>query len=101
MSEIRDSTKASLKRRLQKSLSNDWIPETRAHAFPLRDYYVQLNWSRKLRTAMETESETFTSLQELIKEKIKPVKIQHGQSVIIEGKKTGRPIIQYCLPLSL
>ncbi len=90
MTEIQDCLKASMKRKLKKSLSHDWIPESRAHAFPLRGYYVQLNWRRKIRSAMDTENVTVTSLHELIKEKIKTSKEKQenkiGHSFIIEGK---------------
>ncbi len=55
-------------RRLKKSLSHDWIPERSAHKFPLRQYYVQLEWKKKIRTAMRSETVTLTSLHELIKE---------------------------------
>ena len=61
-------TKESLKTRLNKSLSNDWIPERSAHKFPLRQYYVQLEWKQKIRTAMGSETKTLTSLHELLKE---------------------------------
>ena len=89
--EIQECTKESLKRRLQNSLSHDWIAESRAHAFPLKGYYVQLNWSRKIRKAMGTETVTLTSLHELIKEKMKANnaanhKKKSGQSVTVEGE---------------
>ena len=68
LEKIQDWIKDSLKRRLNKSLSHDWIPEKRAHKFPLRQYYVQLEWKKKVRTAMGSETITLTSLNDLIKQ---------------------------------
>ncbi len=98
LKDIQDCLKESLKRKLKKSLSHDWIPESRAHAFPLRGYYVQLNWRRKIRTAMETENVTMASLHELIMEKIKTTDSdakKNGQSFIMEGNSAA------FLPISL
>ncbi len=88
---IQEFTKESLKRRLQKSLSYDWVPESRAYSFRLRENYVQLNWKRKLRKAMGVETVACTGLHELIKEKMKLSAaaghgMKSGPSVIIEGK---------------
>ncbi len=76
-----------MKRRLQKSLSRDWIPEGRAYSFRLRENYVQLNWRRKKREAMGVETVTLTGLHDLIKEKLNDAKRMgnSGQSVIVEG----------------
>ncbi len=90
---IKDWTQLSLRKRLQKSLSHDWIHEKTSHKFPLRQYYVQLEWKRKKRTAMRTKIVTLSSLYDLIRE----IEIgedeatNHAGSVIIEGK-----VDQYC-----
>ncbi len=58
----------SLKRRLNKSLACDWMrPETVKH-FPLRQFYVQLEWQKKVHHALSTEKVTLHSVHELIKE---------------------------------
>ena len=93
---IKEWTKQSLKRRLNKSLSHDWIAERSAHKFPLRKYYVQLEWKQKVRTAMGSETRTLTSLHDLIKEigidtcdKSREATANHPNDatiVIVEGK---------------
>ena len=58
----------SLKRRLHKSLACDWMrPETEKH-FPLREFYVQLEWQKKVRHALSTEKVTLHSIHELIEQ---------------------------------
>ncbi len=76
-----------MKKRLQKSLSHDWIPEGRAYSFRLRENYVQLNWRRKKREAVGVETVTLTGLLHLIKEKLNDAERigNPGQNVIIEG----------------
>ena len=67
LEKIQDWTKQSLKTRLKKSLAHDWIPEKTSHKFPLRQYYVQLEWKQKIRTAMGSKTVTLTSIHDLIK----------------------------------
>ena len=68
LKKIQDWTKQSLKKRLAKSLSHDWINEKTSHKFPLRRYYVQLRWKKKVRTAMRSKTVTLTSIHDLIKQ---------------------------------
>ena len=60
--------KQSLQRRLHKSLSHDWIHDDTSHKFQLRQYYVQLEWTKKIRTAMGSTTVTLLSLHDLIKQ---------------------------------
>ena len=87
---IQEWTQISLKKRLQKSLSHDWIHEKSSHKFPLRKYYVQLEWEKKERTAMGSKKVTLTSIHELIKQLQQPGagagQMSDSSSVIIEGK---------------
>ncbi len=100
MRKIREWTQQSLKTRLNKSLTHDWIPEKRAHKFPLRQYYVQLEWEKKERTVMETKRITLTSLHDLIKQiKLKKspeeaanVHSNHVSSVLVEGMNHPWPL---------
>ncbi len=88
LKKIKDWTQQSLIRRLKKSLSHDWIPERIAHKFPLRQYYVQLEWNQKVRTAMRSQTKTLTSLHDLIKQRGMGTN-QHpdaAPSVLIEGE---------------
>ena len=98
MEKIQEWTKQSLKRRLNKSLSHDWIPEKSAHKFPLRQYYVQLEWKQKRRTAMGSETRTLTSLHDLVKQMTSATSgtsqevaanqpQNNAPSVIVEGEK--------------
>ena len=68
LQQIWEWTEQSLKRRLNKSLSHDWFPEKSAHKFPLRQYYVQLEWKKKIRTAVGSDRVTLTSLHDLVKQ---------------------------------
>ena len=90
LGKLQDWTRQSL----QKSLSNDWIHESSSHKFPLRQFYVQLEWKKKLRKAMVAEKVDITSIHEVIKQ-IKPVthvpeekshQTEDASSVLIEGK---------------
>ena len=88
---IQEWTQKSLKTRLQKSLSHDWIHESKSVKFPLRQYYVQLEWTQKIITAMGSKTVTLTSIHDLIKQ-LQQYGAGAGQmtsdssSVIIEGK---------------
>ena len=69
-------------------MAHDWIPEDRAHVFPLRKYYVQLEWKKKIRHALTTETVTLTSIHELIKQMQSESSGEgphSGNSVLIEG----------------
>ncbi len=86
LEKIQGWIKQSLKRRLHKSLSHDWIHEKTSHKFPLRQYYVQLEWKKKIRTAMGSETVTLTCMQDLIKHLTdSESKGQMVSSLIIEG----------------
>ncbi len=63
---IRQWTRESLMRRLRKSLACDWMrPETVKH-FPLRQFYVQLEWQQKIHHALRTEKVTLDSIHKVI-----------------------------------
>ncbi len=81
---MQDWTKRSLETRLKKSLAHDWIPEKDAHRYPLREYYVELQWTRTIRKGMKRETVTLTSLPDLIK-KMQEERRYDG-TVIIEGE---------------
>ncbi len=68
ITKVQEWIKESLRKRLQKSLSHDWIHEKTSHKFPLRQYYVELQWNKKIRTAMGSQNVTLTSIHELIKQ---------------------------------
>ncbi len=102
LEKIRDWTKQSLKRRLHKSLSHDWIHEKISHKFPLREYYVQLEWKKKIRTALGSNTVTLTSIHDFIKQLTMEDSVEGApggtdskrqmvNSVMIEGKKS-----QFC-----
>ncbi len=90
LQKIQEWTQKSLKTRLQKSLSHDWIHESKSVKFPLREYYVQLEWEQKKRTAMGSKTVTLTSIHELIKQLQQSGsgagQMSDSSSVIIEGK---------------
>ncbi len=78
----------SLKRRLHKSA---WMrPETEKH-FPFREFYVQLEWQKKVHHVLYTEKVTLHSIHELIEQMTEQTqqaadKLKGERSVIIEGK---------------
>ena len=47
--DIQTYTKESLCRRLRNYLSNDWLPINKAKSFPLKQFYVELNWTKKIK----------------------------------------------------
>ncbi len=67
LEKIKQWTQQSLNTRLKKSLSYDWIHESRAHTFPLKEYYVQLEWQEKKREAHGFSRVKMTSINEVIK----------------------------------
>ena len=87
---IQEWIQKSLKIRLQKSLSHDWIHESKSVKFPLRKYYVQLEWEKKERTAMGSKTVTLTSIHDLIEQLQQSgagaAQMSDSSSVIIEGK---------------
>ncbi len=109
LEKIKDWTQQSLKKRLSKSLSHDWIHEEISHKFPLRQYYVQLEWKKKISTAMGSKYVTLTSIHDVINQLISSHTEQESPgarasntthdstSVIIEGKteemfQSGLPV---------
>ncbi len=85
LKKLEDWTRQSLKRRLQKSLSNDWINESSCHKFPLRQFYVQLEWERKIRRAMSCDREVLTSIHEFLQQIIP---VQDGGQVANERENS-------------
>ena len=49
MRDIQTLTKESLRRRLKNYLSNDWLPVDNAKSFPLKQFYVELNWTKTIK----------------------------------------------------
>ena len=68
VNQIQQWLRESLERRLVKSLACDWMSKDTAHEFKLRQFYVQLEWEKKIRHALRTERVTLTSIHELIKQ---------------------------------
>ncbi len=68
MEQIQQWTRESLRRRLHKSLSCDWMHPDSAHHFSLRQFYVQLDWKKKIHGALTSRMITLTSINELIKQ---------------------------------
>ncbi len=68
LGKIQGWLRESLKRRLHKSLACDWMrPETEKH-FPLREFYVQLEWKKKVHHVLSTKKVTLQSIYELIEQ---------------------------------
>ena len=44
--------KKELHRRCKNALSTDWLPDEKAKTFPLRDYYSDLGWNKKVKKAI-------------------------------------------------
>ena len=53
---IRKLVKRQLRRRCRNALSTDWLPDEKAKTFPLRDYYSDLGWKKKVKRAMRDTS---------------------------------------------
>ena len=49
MRDIQTYTKESLRRRLRNYLSNDWLPVNKSKSFPLKRFYVELNWTKTIK----------------------------------------------------
>ena len=55
MRDIQTYTKESLRRRLRNYLSNDWLPVNKAKSFPLKRFYVELNWTKTIKGLRDTQ----------------------------------------------
>ncbi len=55
-------------RRLKKSLACDWMRPETVKQFPLRQFYVQLQWQRKIQQALRTDTVTLDSIHKLIEQ---------------------------------
>ncbi len=81
----------SLKRRLRKSLACDWMREGTEKHFPLREFYVQLEWQKKVHNVLSTEKVTLHSIHQLIalmteQNQQAADRPKDETSVIVEGK---------------
>ena len=60
--------KESLRRRLRNFLTTDWLPHDKAKTFPLRGYYVNLDWLKKIKKAMKDELVPMSKIHDLFKQ---------------------------------
>ena len=58
--------KWSIQKQWKNALSHDWIPRDKAKTFPLKDFYVELRWSREVKGALKNNKTTIDSLHEMI-----------------------------------
>ena len=65
MVEIQKHTRDSLKWNLKNALSHDWIPRDRAKTFPLKDFYVELKWTRTVKGAIRNTKTTIGKIHEM------------------------------------
>ncbi len=73
----------SLKKRLKNFMSYDWQHEDSSYHFPLKKYYVQLEWTRKIRTPVGTRRRSVASIHDLIKSVHND---EEYSSILITGK---------------
>ena len=66
VAEIQKQTRDSLERNFKNALSHDWIPHDRAKTFPLKDFYVNLEWRRKVKGAIRNTKTRIGSLHEML-----------------------------------
>ena len=50
---IQKHLRTALRRRCRNFLSNEWLPASEAKTFPLRKYYVQGKWEKKVKKALK------------------------------------------------
>ena len=55
MRDIQAYTRESLRRRLRNYLSNDWLPVNKSKSFPLKRFYVELNWTKTIKGLQDTQ----------------------------------------------
>ena len=65
VAEIQKQTRDSLKRSLQNALSHDWIPLDQVKTFPLKDFYVELKWTRTVKGAIRNTKAEIRNLHEM------------------------------------
>ena len=47
-------------------MSHDWIRETKAHTFPIMEYYTQLKWSKRRKKALKVKKESMKNIFEIL-----------------------------------
>ena len=63
-------------------MSHDWIPRHKAQTFPLRDFYVDLKWSRQVRRAMQSTKQSMETINDVLQI---PEAGEKPFNIIIEG----------------
>ncbi len=78
-----------MQRRLRNFLTTDWLPEDKRENIPLRTFYIQLEWKKKvtLSRPYSTELQDSLSLNELVKS-LKP-DTTDVSAILITGTVTG------------
>ena len=62
---IRKVVKREMRRRCKNALSTDWLPDEKAKTFPLREYYSDLGWKKKVKKAIKDTSVGLTKIQDI------------------------------------
>ena len=65
MAEVQKLTRESLERNFKNALSHDWIPRKKAKTFPLKEFYVELKWTRTVKGAIRNTKTRIGSLHEM------------------------------------
>ena len=76
--------KESLIRRCRNALSTDWLPEDKTRTFPLKEYYVQLEWERKIKKVLKDEQVSMNRIHDLFNLKMETTCVN-----ILKGKRSN------------
>ena len=83
IAEIKKLTKTSLDRQWKNCLSHDWISAGQKPGFPLREFYVELKWSREVRKARGKTKKAMASIYDILD--VADAEAE-AKNILIEGK---------------
>ena len=81
---IKKLVKRQLRRRCKNALSTDWLPDEKAKTFPLRDYYSDLGWKKKVKRAMRDSSVDLKRIRDIFDSEFE----DGGINLAVIGNKT-------------
>ena len=79
---MRMLTKESLQRAWKTSLKSDWLPHGKARRFPHKEFYIDLKYTKDVKTAMTTDRQTLTNIYDVLK-----VSEAGAVNILIKGTK--------------
>ena len=85
VAEIQKLTRESLERKFKNALLHDWIPRDKAKTFSVKDFYVELKWTRTVKGAIRNTKTRIKSLHAMFNFTTLG---QKRTNILVEGRST-------------